>query len=191
MSAELHERQTIAPPSVAVPTALASDQADTAESERVRHLYHEYFARACAYARKLVGHSEAEDVVQEAFLRITRYRSLPPQDINAPFVLTIVRNTALTVLARRSQELRRRTQHSQGRSHQTAPAAFLEALNDKFLGELTDGQREALILVEVRGLSETQASLALDISRPVVSAKKRSAVQTLRALYMDDRSAVA
>jgi RNA polymerase sigma factor (sigma-70 family) len=165
---------------------------DAAESERIRLLYAEFFARACAYARKIVGDSEAEDVVQEAFLRITRYRSLSTQEINAPFVLTIVRNTAMTLLARRSQELRRRTTHSNRQPRETAAATRSESLDDKFLGELTDGQREALILVEVRGLSEAQASLALDISRPVVSAKKRSAVQALRALYLDDsNSAVA
>ncbi|MCX5692002.1 MAG: hypothetical protein NTV94_19770, partial [Planctomycetota bacterium] len=119
---------TLEPVCVEAPDAGPQTHTDAAESERVRLLYAEFFARACAYARKLVGDSEAEDVVQESFLRITRYRSLSTQEINAPFVLTIVRNTAMTLLARRSQELRRRTTHSNRQPRESFPASRSESL---------------------------------------------------------------
>ncbi|MEI7658047.1 MAG: RNA polymerase sigma factor [Phycisphaerae bacterium] len=162
------------------------------ERDLVRVLYHEYHARALAYARRLVGGSDAEDVVQEGFLRLTRSKRLTPSHLNAPFVLAVMRNTAMTMLSRSDRARRRDCTSANERRDSLAwhPAARDSAI-DRHLADLTEGQREALILVEVHGLSDTQAGLAMRISRAVVSAKKRSAVQALRAMYDPGRGEVA
>jgi RNA polymerase sigma-70 factor (ECF subfamily) len=145
-------------------------------------LYEDYYARARAYARKMVGPEDADDVVQEAFLRIARYRAADLATVDAHFVLAVTRNVAFSAMAQAAQELRRRTAHSGGRpSSHESKVHLSEGVAERYLDELTDGQREALILVEAMGLSETQASIALHVSRPVVNAKKRSAVMALRA----------
>ena len=48
------------------------------------------------------------------------------------------------------------------------------------LEALPASHREAFVLVEVLGLSESQAGLAMHLSRPVVGAKKRCATVALR-----------
>ena len=164
----------------------------TSERDLVRSLYHDYHARALAYARRLVGEADAEDVVQEGFLRLTRFKSLTRSHLNAPFVLAVMRNTAMTMLAR-SGRARRRDQGAadERRGDLAWQPPAREAAIDRHLADLTEGQREALILVEVHGLSDTQAGLAMSLSRTVVSAKKRSAVQALRAMYDTGRGEVA
>lgn len=164
----------------------------TSERDLVRTLYHDYHARALAYARRLVGDADAEDVVQEGFLRLTRFKSLARSHLNAPFVLAVMRNTAMTMLARSGRARKRDLGAADGRQEAASsnrPAG--ESAIDRHLADLTEGQREALILVEVHGLSDTQAGLAMALSRTVVSAKKRSAVQALRAMYDTGRGEVA
>lgn len=169
-------------------------RARPAPSERdlVRSLYQDYHGRALAYARRLVGDADAEDVVQEGFLRLTRFKSLTHEHLHAPFVLAVMRNTAMTMLAREGRAKRRDLGAADDRRHDPArqPSARESAI-DRHLADLTEGQREALILVEVHGLSDTQAGLAMSLSRTVVSAKKRSAVQALRAMYDTGRGEVA
>jgi len=167
-------------------------RSSSSERDLVRSLYHDYHARALAYARRLVGEADAEDVVQEGFLRLTRFTSLTRSHLNAPFVLAVMRNTAMTMLAR-SGRARRRDQGAadERRGDLAWQPPAREAAIDRHLADLTEGQREALILVEVHGLSDTQAGLAMSLSRTVVSAKKRSAVQALRAMYDTGRGEVA
>jgi RNA polymerase sigma factor (sigma-70 family) len=162
------------------------------ERDLVRSLYHDYHARALAYARRLVGDADAEDVVQEGFLRLTRFKSLTRSHLNAPFVLAVMRNTAMTMLARSGRARKRDLGMADDRRGDQAwqPLARESAI-DRHLADLTEGQREALILVEVHGLSDTQAGLAMSLSRTVVSAKKRSAVLALRAMYDTGRGEVA
>lgn len=173
----------------AVPTS-RRQRAGTSDRDLVRSLYHDYHARALAYARRLVGDADAEDVVQEGFLRLTRFKSLTRAHLNAPFVLAVMRNTAMTMLARSGRAKRRDLDTAGDRRPELAwlPPSRESAI-DRHLADLTEGQREALILVEVHGLSDTQAGLAMAISRTVVSAKKRSAVQALRAMYDSGRDA--
>lgn len=167
-------------------------RSSSSERDLVRSLYHDYHTRALAYARRLVGEADAEDVVQEGFLRLTRSTSLTRAHLNAPFVLAVMRNTAMTMLARSGRARRRdQTAADERRGGLAWQPPAREAAIDRHLADLTEGQREALILVEVHGLSDTQAGLAMSLSRTVVSAKKRSAVQALRAMYDTGRSEVA
>jgi DNA-directed RNA polymerase specialized sigma24 family protein len=172
---------------------VAESTLDSASSDRpdlVTTLFEQFRTRAVAYAHRLVGGSDAEDVVQEAFLKLARCRSLTPAHVNAPFILAATRNAAMTFLKRRGLERKRCTQANELRGSTRCSGPTPDRLIDEsFLEELTPGQREALILIEVMGLTETQASVALEISRPVVHAKKFAAVQSLRARFISEPDA--
>lgn len=168
------------------PTASArgSDNG-AAASEWFARLYSEYYLMAQRFARKLVGAADADDIVQDAFLRIAKYRGDKAEALSASFVFATVRNTAIDLINSRSRERVRReknTHYDQYRDRHAAPSEGVAAFERRHLRNLTESQREALILVEVMGLSEAQAGLVMDLSRPVVSAKIGSAVKTLRAM---------
>ncbi len=122
------------------------------------------------YARQLVGTSgdEAQDVVQEAFLRLHRYRDTDrARDIRhlSTWLYRVTHNLAMDVLRKRSR-LRRGQQHLQqtSRAETSDPG---EALMDLERRDLVDyamrmvrrlprEQREALVLKLVEGLSIRQ-----------------------------------
>jgi RNA polymerase sigma factor (sigma-70 family) len=143
-------------------------------------LYTAAYPAAISHARRLIGAADADDLVQEAFLRVARYR--PRTDtgsITVGFIVTVVRNLA------RSWIVQRKRAQVAGRDLMLACSEHEEpATRDGWLDErlrvLSDGQRDAFVLVDVLGLSEAQAGLAMSISRPVVSVKRRSALATLR-----------
>jgi len=152
-------------------------------------VYRMAYGPALVYARRLVGFADADDIVQEAFLRLAKYKQYNGETIGINFVLAMTRNVAYTALNTRVKERERQHAHSNAREHIHIGKSRSDssiAFEDRHLKGLTDSQREALILVQVKGLSETQASLVMHISRPVVSAKMRSAVKTLRALAREE-----
>lgn len=156
-----------------------------AASDWFARLYSDYYTIAHRFARKLVGAADADDIVQDAFLRIAKYRGAKADALSASFIFATVRNTAIDLINARSRERVRHeknTQYDLYRDRHTSPSEGIGAFERRHLRNITDSQREALILVEVMGLSEAQAGLVMDLSRPVVSAKVGSAVKTLRAM---------
>lgn len=146
----------------------------------LNRLYTDSYPAAISHARRLVGAADADDLVQEAFLRVARYRTRAnPDSLTIGFIVTVVRNLARTWIVQR-----RRAQVA-GRdlmlacTDRSQPSSRVEEFNNR-LHELSDGQREAFVLVDVLGLSEAQAGIALSLSRPVVSVKRRTALATLR-----------
>ena len=147
-------------------------------------LYAETHGPALAYARRLVGSADADDVVQDAFLRLARYRPAGGEEITIKFVIAVVKNVAMNFLNRRNRDTtqsrksrhdRRKYSDGEGPGLMTTTGWAREQLES-----LPPSHREAFVLVEVLGLSESQAGLAMHLSRPVVGAKKRCATEALR-----------
>lgn len=138
--------------------------------------------RVLAYARKVGDPSLAEDVVQETFLRLLRYKRGNLGTITFSFILTITRNVARSMhakLARESDAVPEFLEvHSAHDSH-AQPAANLDAVY-AVLERMPERQREALYLTEICGLSELQAALAMAMSRNAINARKRDALCKLR-----------
>jgi RNA polymerase sigma factor (sigma-70 family) len=160
-------------------------------ASELQALYRSLYVRARGYARKLVGESDADDIVQEAFMRLVKYKSGTKVEISEHFMLGTVRNVAYSHLSRRIKDKQKLS--DVGPRSETADEH--EGYGDyasagRMLADLSEGQREALVLVTVMGLSETQASLAMRTSRPVVNAKRCRAVERLRESARDLHIAV-
>lgn len=143
--------------------------------------------RVLAYARKVGDPDLAEDVVQETFLRLLRYKSGNLGPITFSFILTMTRNVARTMHAKLAREPDAVPEHldiahsdiAQPRHDSLQPMANLDVVYD-LLDRMPERQREALYLTEVCGLSELQAALAMAMSRAAICARKRDALCKLR-----------
>lgn len=138
--------------------------------------------RVLAYARKVGDPDLAEDVVQETFLRILRYKRGNLGPITFSFILTMTRNVARTMHAKLSREPDAVPEHldiAESRDESPQPLANLDVVYE-MLDRMPERQREALYLTEVCGLSELQAALALAMTRAAVCARKRDALLKLR-----------
>ncbi len=154
-------------------------------------LYQSTYVRARGYARKLVGDADADDIVQEAFMRLVKYKSGNQAGVSEHFVLGTLRNVAYSHLSRRIKDKQKLCDvGARSETTETTRSYVDDHSARRILSVLSEGQREALVLVEVMGLSEAQASLAMRISRPVVNAKKCRAMEKLRenALAGSDRA---
>ncbi len=148
-------------------------------------LYGETYKDSLAFARRLVGDADADDVAQEVFLRIARYRPTTGEHLDVRFVMAVTRNVGLNFISKRNRD--RNTRHLRASEptlqEQTPNGASLHWAEEE-LAMLPEAQREAFMLVAMLGLSESQAGLAMHLSRPVVGAKKRCAVEALRERVM-------
>lgn len=153
-------------------------------------LYRLHHAAVLAHAKRWVDASLAEDVAQDVFFRVMKYKGDQLEKVSRAYLLCITRNTALT--ARMTASRRARVDRvkaeaivSDNAGEPTSPAtATLNARWPTWLeaavATLPPRQREILTLTELRGLSEHQAGRSLDISRSAVSARKLSALSQIR-----------
>lgn len=137
--------------------------------------------RVIAYARKVGDPDLAEDVAQETFLRILRYKRGNLGPITFSFILTVTRNVARSMHAKLSREPDAMDESSDVADSHTEPArpTHLDFIYE-ILDQMPERQREALYLTEVCGLSELQAALAMAMSRAAINARKRDALCKLR-----------
>ena len=87
-------------------TALIDDESDKLRFEEIYYSYHK---RMYIVAKKILGNNEdAEDAVQVSLLNLARHMDRVPaaneQVLNA-YIFTTVRNTALSLLRRKSREI--------------------------------------------------------------------------------------
>jgi RNA polymerase sigma-70 factor, ECF subfamily len=148
----------------------------------------EHLDRAYCQARRLLGNSsEAEDAVQEAFLRLVR--SASRYDASIPFgawLGCIVHRAALNVHRarhrRRRYEDRVRAQGSpEVEQAEDAMADERGAVRDAIL-ELPERDRAALDLQYFAGLSQRDIAKALGIEEDAVAKRMQRARESLRTL---------
>jgi RNA polymerase sigma factor (sigma-70 family) len=158
-------------------------------------VFQELRPRILAYAKRITGPELAEDVAQEVFLRLFTYKGANLGGITFAFVLTMTRNVALTMLKKQSRTEVVLKDVSVRRREMTAPAAdaLLASMGTRLaqdvasrLAELPPRQRDAFFLTEVCGLSEEQAARSLDMTRPAVNARRRAAIDKLKAGISDE-----
>jgi RNA polymerase sigma factor (sigma-70 family) len=143
-----------------------------------------------AIASGLVGHADADDIVQETFLRaLTR----PPRDTNAPvapWLAAVARNLSLDLLRTRGRFVELSDDERSVPS--PAPADLRGPALLAGLGQLTEGEVAALLLRDWLDLDVDDVATALDTSAGSVRvlhhrARKKAAVaapldQTARAV---------
>lgn len=145
------------------------------------------YPRLVAFARRRVGHEHAEDIAQEAILRVLRYKG--NEDIQSvPFLLRIVHNVACDfALSKKKcafncEEIADALCDGEG-SYGTSSDY------EQCWSRLNERQREILLLTEVKGLTEEQAAVVLGCSRSVICTQRRIAFERLRSSCDDCRKA--
>lgn len=135
-------------------------------------------------ARRLAG-PDAEDVVQEALVRI--HRGLPAvrdQGAIVGWLYQVTRNTLADHLraSRPTEELA--DDHDAGPPIEVDDAAFarLAACVAPFVAMLPDHYREAIELVELRGLSQVDAAAALGVPLSTMKSRVQRGRAELRKL---------
>lgn len=133
--------------------------------------------------------SDAEDIVQEAFLRF--WRSRGKADDSAAYLYVCVRNCALDF--RRGQLRRENRERAAARPELaewfTAPNAQQERQDqiECSLRELPEAQREVVVLKLWGRLSFDQIAQALSVSANTAASRYRYALEKLRAELAPER----
>lgn len=133
---------------------------------------------AVNYARRLVGPAECEDIAQEVIVRLLPILRSDPAKFTRGLVLSTTHNAAMNMLCGGWRSKRRDQRAEELAAVVAAPEPMLRLADAA--QELPDGAYEALMLVEIKGMSEKQAALALNVSRSLVGAKRRRAIDVLR-----------
>jgi RNA polymerase sigma-70 factor (ECF subfamily) len=113
-----------------------------------------YAARLVLYARQWLPAGEAEDAVQEVFVRLMRQRAAP--DNPAAWLFTAVRREAADRCRSNTSRRRRERVVAQGRRgwFENDPAAPIDAASaESAIAELPASQREIVVLRVWGGLS--------------------------------------
>lgn len=138
-----------------------------------------------AFARKLVDADTAEDLVQEAYVRVMEGGRADADRLPLSYFKVVVRNLAMDAYSRRSRDTAaaQRSNASHPTSTMTAPSAetavFQEDLRER-LGELSKRQWESLVMTVALGMTEHEAASAADVSRSAVTGSRDRAIQWLR-----------
>lgn len=143
-------------------------------------LYNRFSARLLSYARRLADPALAEDIVQEVFLRVLKYKGDQADTLPLQFLITMTKNVALRMLASRRREIGTGIEDLDRPVPTRVEEGLVREAVPGLLGRLSDRQREAVMLTTGRGLSEHQASLAMNSSRSAVSQRRRQAIEEMR-----------
>ncbi|NUO65665.1 MAG: RNA polymerase sigma factor [Gemmatimonadaceae bacterium] len=150
-------------------------------------LVRRHLPRALATAVQVVGdRHDAEDVVQDAFIRALRYiRGFDTRQPFVPWLHRLVVNTALDARARRAREV---TEPERGDAASPAVSPHLalerQEVRDRFavaLAALSPRQRLILARFEVDGLSTAEIARELEIAPETVRWHLHQARHALRA----------
>ena len=156
----------------------------------------DHFDRLYRAAWALCGSREdAEDLVQETYARVLRKPRLLRSDDDLGYLLRVMRNTYFS--AHRAASRRPRTEPLPDQLELvedpmvTGPQQAVEAheLYD-MIGELPDGFREALVAVDVLGLSYREAANALQVREATITTRLfRARLRLAQALSGQDAEA--
>ena len=177
-------------------TASVSDEAlmegvRAGRAESLRVLLHRYWTPLVSYASGVVETADdAEDVVQETFVRIWRHRAdWTPSGTVVAYFYRITRNLALNAKRDRlSHDDRGDSRLSSGFLHQAVPRtpeenfaseALRKELNNA-INSLPDRRREIFVLSRFHGLTHGEIAETMGISPQTVSNQMSSALTDLR-----------
>lgn len=155
------------------------------------NLYDRYAPRLLGFASRLMGSvSEAEDVVQEAFLKVWRSASDhdPSRSPPAVWMFLIARSRALDALRRRRPAESSETLGEvacSDRSQLNVDQRDLSLRACQAMAELPIEQQEALALVFWNGCSHTEVAQRLDLPLGTAKTRIRLGVRRLRDQLVD------
>ncbi len=135
-----------------------------------------------SFARRLVDADTAEDLVQEAFVRVMEGGRPDAHLLPLSYFKVVVRNLAIDAYTRRARDAvaAQRAQHPEESSETAGRVPSLESDLCDRLAELSKRQWESLVMTVVYGMTEHEAASAADVSRSAVTGSRERALQWLR-----------
>jgi RNA polymerase sigma-70 factor (ECF subfamily) len=166
----------------------------SADEGRLRAAFEQHSTRVLAYALRHTDPATAHDVVADVFLVAwRRIDDMPDEPL--PWLLVVARNFLHN--RRRSATRQQRLADKIGRLEEaarTAPGAEETAVERAsvlaVLGELSDAEREALLLVAWDGLAPAAAAVVAGCSHHAFEVRLHRARARLRRLLPDDAEPV-
>ena len=161
-------------------------------------LYRLHASRMKSVARNLLGNAvEAEDAVQDTFLKIQRgIAGFRGQSSFATWTFRILINTCYD--ARRSRMRKREVAHEEPDDAATRPEPraasahpTLRIALERALSQLTRHQRDVFLLYEVEGFRHSEIAAILEISQAASKNTLFQAKKTLRQMLQAPRSSAA
>jgi RNA polymerase sigma-70 factor (ECF subfamily) len=138
-----------------------------------------------------VGHQEAEDLLQDCWLRIHRsrhtYRASEPV---MPWIYSIARHTRLDAYRKRRRRESREVLVEtlpENAARQTPGDSFGQEGIGRLIEALPESQREVIVMLKVAGMSLEEVAGATSSSVGAVKQKAHRAYETLRRALGKDR----
>ena len=148
------------------------EQGDAAAFAAIVHRHGRMVWGVC---RRLVGHHDAEDAFQAAFLVLARKAaSIRPREMAANWLYGVARQAALQArraLARRRARERQVTEMPEPEASPRDPCADLQSLLDLELGGLSDKYRVVIVLCDLEGKSRKEAARQLGCPEGTVAGR--------------------
>ena len=167
----------------------------TGDAAAYEKLLFELLPRLRAFVARRLGDPEArEDVVQNVFISIHRARhTYRPERPFGPWLYAVARNAVTD--HRRSQARRQRREVSLDPEEipqpvveeHSGPDATLSPELAGALDGLPDGQREAVMLIHLEGLSVAEAAARAGVSRSALKVRAHRGYRAMRILLGERR----
>lgn len=178
--------------------ALLSDAAVAAGLVARRHealgeAYSRHHGPVCAMARRLCGPDQADDVVQDVFLRLWRAPEAfdPARGSLRSYLLMMTHGRSVDLLrSHTSRRRRERATHEEVIRHDGLephrPGDLSSTTVGEMLGQLSPAQREAIELAYRSGYTYRQVGLVLGVAEGTVKGRIRAGLVRLRTLMIED-----
>lgn len=150
-------------------------------------LYQRYREPIAAYLTRIVGRSNAEDLLQATFLSLLRARGRYQRDARfRPWLYAIATNAARDHLRRRHTE-QVSTLDSPADQRVDPPAVDpgMERAVRRALAQLPENQRLAIVMHRFENLSFAEIAQVLELSESAVKVRAHRGYQVLRVLLRD------
>jgi RNA polymerase sigma factor (sigma-70 family) len=156
-------------------------------ANRVLVLFELYHKRIYSFARQSLPSLQAEDIVQEVFLRLLEHPGLDALEVSASYLIKIADNLIKRnyLRSKRFKQIRDESANWEPIEYENGPSrpgfpSHRDAL-DSAMDRLNDHEREAVRFIICEGLTYQDAARSLGVPVTTVNNWKHRGVQKLRS----------